>query len=195
MNPRAGTLADDQVNAKILHRGVENFFEGRLQAMNFVEKEKIAQIKRSEDGGEITFFFEQRARADLDGRAHFVGENLRERGLAQSGRAIKQHMVERIAAIARGVHGNFQIFFHARLADEVFDLLRTNGCVKARVFLERFAGNDSAAIFGHSSRPARADFCIAELPRIWSDERSSFSKSLPLDARDFSTACSTDFVS
>ncbi len=104
-------------------------------------------------------------------------------------------MIERFAAIARGVHGDFQIFFHARLADEVLDLLRTHGGVKARVFLEGFTGNDPAAIVGHSSRPARADFCIAELPRIWSDERSSFSKSLPLAARDFSTARSTDFVS
>src|SRR3984957_14021908 len=136
MNPRAGTLADDQVNAKILHRGIENFFERRLQAMNFVEKEKIAQIKRSEDGGEITFFFEQRARADFDGRPHFVGENLRERGLAEARRAVEQDVTDPFASIARSVHGDFKFSFYSPLADEGAALLGTPGCGNSRVFLE-----------------------------------------------------------
>ncbi len=67
MNARAGALADDQVNAEILHRGIENFFERRLQAVNFVEKEKIARVERCEHGGEVALFFQQRAGADFDG--------------------------------------------------------------------------------------------------------------------------------
>ena len=63
MNARAGALADNQVNAKILHRGIENFFERGLQAVNFVEKEKIARVERSQHGGHVALFFEQRARS------------------------------------------------------------------------------------------------------------------------------------
>ena len=60
------------------------------------------------------FLFEKRAGADFDGGAHFVGENLREGGLAEAGRAVEQDVIERFAAVARGVHGDFEIFFYAR---------------------------------------------------------------------------------
>src|SRR5277367_2939795 len=139
MNARAGALPDDQVDTEILHRGIENFFERRLQAMNFIEKEKIPRVKRREYGREIAFFFEERPGADFDRRTHFIGEDLRERGLPEAGWPVEQHVIERVATIAGGIHGDFQVFFYARLADEVFNLLRADGGVEARVFLERLA--------------------------------------------------------
>ena len=98
MDPRAGTLADDQVDAKIFHGRVENFLHGGLQAMNFVEEEKILGVERSEHGGEVALFFEQRAGADFYGRAHFVGQNLGQGGFAQARRAVEQDVVEGFAA-------------------------------------------------------------------------------------------------
>ena len=46
--------------------------------------------------------------------AHFVGENLRERGLAEAGRAVEQYVIERVAAAARGFDGDLEIFLDAR---------------------------------------------------------------------------------
>ena len=151
MNARAGALADDQIDAKILHRGVENFFEGGLQAMDFVEEKEIARVERGEDGGEIALFLEQRAGADFDGRAHFVGENLREGGFAEARRAVEQDMVERFAAVARGFDGDLEIFLYAGLADEVAESLWADAGVDARVFVERFAGDDAVAVVGHGA--------------------------------------------
>ena len=51
--------------AEILHRRIKNLLERRLQAMNFVEKEKIARIERGEHRGQVAFFLEQRPGADL----------------------------------------------------------------------------------------------------------------------------------
>src|SRR5258707_195279 len=55
VNARARSLSDDQVDAKILHRGVEDFFDGGLQAVNFVEEKYFAGFQRGENRGQITF--------------------------------------------------------------------------------------------------------------------------------------------
>ena len=149
MHARAGPLPDDQVHAKILHRGIENFLERRLQAVNFVEKKKIARIERREHRGEVALFLEQRPGADFDGRAHFVRQNLRERGLAQARRPVEQHVIERLAARARRLHGDLQIFLHAILADVIAEARRADAGFDARVLIGRLPGYDSIArVFG-----------------------------------------------
>ena len=112
MNARAGSLADDQIDAKILHRGIQNLFHSRLQAMNFVEKENFLGFKRRENRGEIAFALEQRASAGFDRNVKFVGDDLRQRRLAESRRTVKQNVIERFAAAARGFDGNLNVFFY-----------------------------------------------------------------------------------
>src|SRR5437764_897573 len=66
MNAGARALADHEVHTKIFHRGIENFFDGGLQAVNFVEKKYFAQFQRSQNRGQVTFALEQRPGARLD---------------------------------------------------------------------------------------------------------------------------------
>ena len=136
MNARARPLPDHQIDAIILHRGIENLLDGGHQAMNFVEKENFARFERSEDGGQVALALEQRAGTGLDGDAQFVGDDLRERRLAQARRAVEQHVIERFAAAARGLDGDLDVFLHARLADVIGQALRANAGVEARVFIE-----------------------------------------------------------
>src|SRR5437762_3719848 len=109
MNARAGALADDQIDAEILHRRIEYFLDRGLQAMNFVEEENFFTLKRSKDRGEISFAFEQGAGAGFDGNVQLVGNDLGQRGLAQTGRAIEQDMIQCLAAAARGLYGDLNI--------------------------------------------------------------------------------------
>src|SRR6266404_868519 len=80
VNARARSLSDDQVDAKILHRGVQDFFDGGLQAVNFVEEKYFAGFQRGKNRGQITFAIEQRARAGFDWNIQFIGDNLRKSG-------------------------------------------------------------------------------------------------------------------
>src|ERR1700722_8851886 len=141
MHARAGPLADDQVDAKILHGGIEDFFHGGLQAMNFIEEEKILGVERSKDGGEVALLFEQRAGTDFYGRAHFVGENLGKGGFAQAGRTVEQHVIEGLAAGAGGFDGDLQIFFDAILTDVIGEFGGADAGFDARVVIEGAAGN------------------------------------------------------
>src|SRR3974390_427755 len=106
MDARTGALADDQVDAKIFHGGIENFFDRGLQAVNFVEEEDVAGFERSEDGGQVAFALKQRAGASFDRDVKFIGDDLRQRGLAQAGGTVKKDMVESFFAVAGGFEGD-----------------------------------------------------------------------------------------
>ena len=66
MDARAGPLADDQIHAKIFHRGIEHLFHGGLQTMNFVEEKNFFRFERRKDGGEVAFALKQRPGAGFD---------------------------------------------------------------------------------------------------------------------------------
>src|ERR1700730_16973616 len=98
MHARTGPLPDNQVHAKVLHRGIENLLKRGLQAVDFIEKEKIAQIERSKQRRQVALLFEYSSPPDLDCRAHLVGENLRKRRFAEPRRTVEQDGVECFAS-------------------------------------------------------------------------------------------------
>ena len=116
MDARAGALADDEVDAIVLHRGIENFFDGGHEAMNFVEEKNFARLDRGEHGGEIALAFKHWAGTGLDGDAHFAGDDLRESCFAEAWRAKEQDVVEGFVACARRFNEDGEIFFYARIA-------------------------------------------------------------------------------
>ena len=51
MDSCAGPLTDHEIDPKVFHRGIQDFFNRRLQAMDFVEEENFALLERRQDGG------------------------------------------------------------------------------------------------------------------------------------------------
>src|SRR6266568_7840100 len=74
------------------------------------------------------------------------GEALDQRGLAQPGRAVKQHVVQRFAAAPRRVDGNLNIFFDALLPDVLVEALGPHAHVDARVFVKRLPGHNALGL-------------------------------------------------
>src|SRR5215469_13583214 len=150
MNARTGPLANDKVDAKILHRRIKNFFHGRLQTVDFIEKENFFLFERCEDGGEVALAFEQRPGAGFDRNVELVGDDLRERGLAQARRTIKQHVIERLIAAARGVNRNLDVFLDPLLPDVLLEPTRAHADLDPCVFFVRRAGNNPLGLsFDH----------------------------------------------
>ena len=142
MNPRARPLPDDQVHAKVLHRGIEHLFDGGLQAMNLIEKKNFADLERSENRRQITFPLEHRPSAGLDRHFQLVGDDLRQRGLAQSRRAVQQDMIERLAAAPRCLDGNLDVLLHAPLADVFRQALGPHARFNSHVLVKRLSGDN-----------------------------------------------------
>src|SRR5216684_584513 len=146
MNARAGSLPDDEVEAKIFHRGIEDFFDSGLQAMDFVEKENFLGFEGSEDGGKVAFALEQRAGAGLDGDGQLVGDDLREGGLAEPRGAVKENVVEGFLAAAGGFDGDLDIFFDALLADVFIEALGADAGFDTQIFVDGGTGDDAGGL-------------------------------------------------
>ena len=143
MNPRARTLANNQVHAKIFHRRVQHFFHRRLQTVNFIQEEDFFFFERGQYRGQVAFALQQRAGAGFDRHVQFVGDDLRQRGLSKTRRSVEQHVVQRFSAAARGIDGNLNIFFDAFLPDIFVKAFRPHAHVDARVFVKRLPGHNA----------------------------------------------------
>ena len=95
---RRRALADDQVELEILHRGIEDFLHRRVEAMDFVDEQDVARLQIGELRGEIAGLGDHRPRGRAEIDAELARHDLRQRRLAEAGRADEQHMVERLAA-------------------------------------------------------------------------------------------------
>src|SRR5215472_4561935 len=143
MNPRARALADHEIDAVVLHRGIHHFFDRWHEAMNFIEKENLARLERGQDRGQVPLALEKRPGAGLNVHAQLARDDLRERRLAEAGWAVEQNVIERLAATARRLDGNLDVLLHARLADVVSKARGANAGFDARVFVKRRACYDA----------------------------------------------------
>ena len=120
----AGPGADDEVELEILHRGIEDFLDRRIEAMDFVDEQHVARLEIGELGGEVAGLGDDRpgGRAEID--AEFARDDLRQRRLAEAGRPDEQHMVERLAARLGRFDEHFEVLARRLLAGEIGEHLR-----------------------------------------------------------------------
>ncbi len=143
MNARARPLSDDEIDAKVFHRGVKYFFDGGLEAMNFVEKKNLLGLERREYGREVAFAFEERTGAGFYGHVEFVGDNLGERSFSEPRRAIEEDVIEGFPAIASGFKGDGDVFLDALLTDIFGESFGPDAGVQTRVVVGEHARNEA----------------------------------------------------
>ncbi len=114
----ARAFADDEIEFEILHRRIEDFLDRGIEAVNLVDEQHVARFEIGEDGGQIAGLGQHRPRGRAEVDTEFARHDLRQRGLAETGRAGKQHMVERLATVARRLDEDRQILARLLLADE-----------------------------------------------------------------------------
>ena len=116
-----GPLADDDVDAEVLHRHVEHLLGGPGHPVDLVEEEHVALVHAREDRGEVAGVLDRRAAGDPQRRGHLGGDDHRERGLAETGRAGEQHVVGHPPAAAGGLEHQPELLAHPVLADELVE--------------------------------------------------------------------------
>ena len=126
---RRRPLADDEVELEILHRGIEHFLDRRTEAMDFVDEQHVALFEIGQQCGEIAGLGDHRARGGAKADAELARHDLRQRGLAEAGRTDEQHVVQRLAALARRLDEDREILARLLLADELGQRLRTQRSV------------------------------------------------------------------
>ena len=77
----------------------------------------------------------------VNGDAQFLGDDGGERGLAQAGRAVEQHVVHRLAAHAGGLDGDGEVLFQLALSGEIGQAARAQPGFELQIFGLAIAGN------------------------------------------------------
>ena len=92
--------------------------------MDLVDEQHIALLQVGQQGGKVAGLFNSRAAGNADLHPHFVGDDARQRGLAQTRRAVEQDVIHGLAAPLGGFQINFQVLFDLVLSDVVLQMLR-----------------------------------------------------------------------
>ena len=133
--------ADDEIELEILHRGIKDFLDRRIEAMDLVDEQNVARLEIGELGGEIAGLGDDGpgGRAEID--AEFARDDLRQRRLAEAGRPDEQHVIERLAARLGRFDEDLEVLARRLLAGEIGEHLRT----QRGVVLGTLLGGDEAA--------------------------------------------------
>ena len=87
--------------------------------MDLVDEEDILELEAGEDRGHVALPLQRRTGDGADADAELLADDLRERRLAETGRADEKDVVERLAARLRGRERDRELLLDALLADEL----------------------------------------------------------------------------
>ena len=132
-------VAHHHVDAKVLDRRVQRFFDGRAQAMNLVDEQDVGARHARQKPGEHALVLHRRAAGHEQLRAHLFGQDVRQRRLAQAGRTAQQDVVERLFTPPRGLDVHAQVLLVLLLADELVQRAGPKDAIEALFFTEHAA--------------------------------------------------------
>ena len=121
---RRRPLADDEIELVVLHGGIEDLLDRRVEAVDLVDEEDVAVLQVGEQRGEIAGLGDDGARGGAEAHAQLARHDLGERGLAEAGGAREQHVVERVAARLGRLDEHLEVGARLLLADELAQVLR-----------------------------------------------------------------------
>src|SRR5581483_6195525 len=127
---RRRPLADDDVEAEVLERGIEDLLDGRVQAVDLVDEEHVARLERGEDRRQVALALDGGARNRADADAELLADDVREARLAEPGRPDEEHVVERLAARACRRERDLELLLDPLLPHELREPPRAQGHVE-----------------------------------------------------------------
>ena len=101
--------------------------------MYLVDEEHVARLQRGEYAGQVARLVEHGAAGDLEAHAQLVGDDVGQRGLTQSRRAVQQRVVEGLAAVLGSLDEDAQVVNDADLTGEVLKAQGAQGLLEVAV--------------------------------------------------------------
>ncbi len=127
-----GPLADDDVDAEVLHRDVEHLLGRPRHPVDLVEEEHLPLVEGTEDGREVPRVLDRRTAGLAQGGAHLGGDDHRQRRLPQTGRTGEEDVVARRLPRLGRVQDQRELLAHDLLPDELVEAVRAQGRLGAR---------------------------------------------------------------
>ena len=106
--------------------------------MDFVDKENIVAAEVGQDSGQVAGAFDSGSGGCFNVNAYLGGNDMRQTGLAEAGRPVKQDMVDRLTpAFSRG-NSYLEVFLGLLLSDKVGQVPGSKTRIERGVLLGRF---------------------------------------------------------
>ena len=106
--------------------------------MYLVDKKYIVWLEGSEDAGKVARFIEHRSARELKADSELVGNDVRERRLAQARRAMQERVVEGFSAIFRRLDEDAEVLDDFALPAEVLEAQRPERILEVLFLLTSF---------------------------------------------------------
>ena len=116
---RRRPLADHEIELKILHRGVEDLLDRRIEPVDLVDEQNVALLEIGEDRRKVARLRDDGAGGRAEADPHLARDDLGKRRLAEARRPDEQDVIERLAARPRAVDEHLEIGARLFLADEI----------------------------------------------------------------------------
>ena len=148
------SAVDEDVYLIVLHGRVEIFLHDGCQAVYLVDEEHVVRLEAREEACQVARLVEDGPRGHLEPYAELVGDDVRQRRLAQSRRSVEQCVVQRFAAVFGRLDKDAQVVHHLLLSAEVLEGQRSQGVFKVAVRLGRrlLRGTYVESVVCHSCR-------------------------------------------
>src|SRR5262249_52745460 len=140
---------DHDVDLEILERRIENLLDDRCQAMDLVDEQNVVLLEVAEQRREISRALEHWAAGLPQPDAHFMRDDVRQRGLAEPWWTEQQQMIERFAAATRSGDEDVELLADLRLTDVVGKTLRAQRAFD-HFLVRRGLGCSDQAVFAHA---------------------------------------------
>ena len=132
--------------------------------MDLVHKENVVFAEIGQQRRQIAGLFNGRAGGDADVDAHLGGDDARQRGLAQTRRAVEQHMVQRLRPPPGGLDKDGEILLGLGLADVLRQCMGAQAHLRIvlrqqRLGYQRLLVDIGAEINAHTSPPFSCFSC------------------------------------
>ncbi len=104
--PGSGPFAQYDIESEILHRGVQLFLDYTIEPMYFIDEQDVMLLEAGDYGGDVAGTLYRRAGRRPDVHAHLGGDDVGQRGFAQTRRAVKQNVIQGLSPALRRSDGD-----------------------------------------------------------------------------------------
>ena len=111
--------------------------------MDLVDEEDGVLLEIGKHASEISRPLDHRSRRCPNCYAHLVADDVRQRGLAEPGRTVEQHMIERFTATACSGNRDLQVIAQTILPNVLVERTRTQSRLVLRVLVHTTGRNQS----------------------------------------------------
>ena len=125
-------LPDHKIKLEVFHGRIQHFLNCNGHTVDFIHKKNVVPVEIGEDGGKVAAALKHRPRCADKVDAQLGRHDLRQRGFAKTGIAVKKRMVEGLAALTGCAKVHAQVGAQLVLPDKIVKAARANTFVNAR---------------------------------------------------------------